>query len=169
MRQPYIASGYPSSGGTDLCDAVYASIDRAAQGINEMKAVVVLSDGVNEASGDPTPDATLAQVIDHAAAEGIPVFTIYYTDVEGMGEDYGKPEVMEQLAEETGGKYYDGTAVDLADVYQQISNILTSKYTITYESPNCPGDVPLEVLVVYYRDPPEEDLYGQDWGTITFL
>ena len=74
---------------------------------------------------------------------------------------------MEQLAEETGGKYYDGTVVDLTDVYQQISNILISKYTITYTSPNCAGAVPLEVLTEY-EDPVEGPLYGDDSGMIMF-
>jgi VWFA-related protein len=166
----YISNDFPGPSSTDLYDAVYDSITRAAQGINETKAVVVLSDGVNEDSGDPTPDATLAQVIDHAIAEEIPVFTIFYRDPDFQGGGYGNPEVMEQLAEETGGKYFDGSVVgvDLTGVYQQISNILTSKYEITYESLNCTGDVSLDVLSDYFWDPPGEHLYGQDSGTITF-
>ena len=165
----YINNDFSGSTGTDLYDAVYQSIDRAVLGGNDKKAVVVLSDGVNEDSGDPTPDATLAQVIAHAIDEEVPVFTIYYRDPDYGGEDYGKPEVMEQLAEDTGGKYYDGTAVvDLAEVYQEISNILSGKYALTYESTFSAGNVSLEVLVGYL-DPDEGPLYGQDSGTITFL
>jgi VWFA-related protein len=166
----YINNDFSGSTGTDLYDAVYDSIDRAVLGGNDKKAVIVLSDGVNEASGDPTPDATLAQVIAHAIDEEIPVFTIYYRDPDYGDGGYGNPEVMEQLAEATGGKYYDGSVggVDLADVYQQISNILTSKYTIEYESEICSGDVSLEVLVNYDWNPPELPLSGQESGTITF-
>jgi VWFA-related protein len=151
----YIDSYFDGSGGTDLYDAVYESIDRAVLGGKDKKVVIVLSDGVNVNSGDLTPDRTLAAVIEHATTAAIPVFTIYYVDT------YGKPEVMEQLAEETGGQHYNGT-VDLTDVYQQIFDLLYSQYRITYTSTICDGDVPLEVLADY------SGFYGEDSGRITF-
>jgi VWFA-related protein len=163
----YINQDYQASGGTALYDAIYDSITRAAQGSNENKVVIVLSDGRDIGAGDVGVGSvkTLADVITHASTEKIPVFTIYYLDPtykpDFEGEGYGKPVIMQQIADGSGGKYFDGTS-DLTEVYQQITNLLSSKYEIAYTSANCDGTVDLDVRSNY------TGLYGQDSGTITF-
>ena len=114
------------SNNTVLYDAVYQSIDRAAQGPTPKRAVIVLSDGVDTHS----VNWTLDQVIANATQKGIPVFTIYFID-----PNYPQPgntQIMQRLASETGGQYFNSDTEDLASIFQQISNTLSNKYTLNY-------------------------------------
>jgi len=154
----YIYKSFDGSGGTKLYDAVYDSIDRAANGSNSKKTVVVLSDGAEDSSSSVH---TLDEVNAHATEEGVPVFTIYYVDPAYSGVGYGAPDIMETMAKATGGQYYNGTtSIDLGTVYQQISNTLSNKYTISTPG-NCAGTVSLTVQVDY------NGLHGEDSRIIT--
>ena len=139
-----------SDGGYTLFyEAVYRSIARADQGSpGKRRAIVVLSDGENDV---PSPSPyTLDQVILYAKSKGIPVFTI-------NGVYYGRIQTLQRLAVETGGQFYDSdfsNLNDLQSVFQQISNVLSNKYTITYTAPSCSGS--LDVRVGW------SGLYGQD-------
>jgi hypothetical protein len=80
-----------------------------------------------------------------------------------LGGNYGKPEIMQQLANETGGQYYNApTGADFASIFQQIANVLSNKYTLTYTSSMCPGTVSLDVRAEL------NGLYGQDSRAISF-
>jgi VWFA-related protein len=151
--------GDPSIGlNTSLYEAVYQSIDKVAQETGK-RVVIVLSDGHEVSSGT----YTLAQVIASAKSNGIPIFTIYYNDPQYQGGNYGKPEIMQQLANETGGQYYNApTGADFASIFQQIANVLSNKYTLTYTSSMCPGTVSLDVRAEL------NGLYGQDSRAISF-
>jgi hypothetical protein len=151
--------GDPSIGlNTSLYEAVYQSIDKVAQETGK-RVVIVLSDGHEVSSGT----YTLAQVIASAKSNGIPIFTIYYNDPQYQGGNYGKPEIMQQLANETGGQYYNApTGADFASIFQQIANVLSNKYTLTYTSSICPGTVSLNVRAEL------NGLYGQDSRAISF-
>jgi len=151
--------GDPSLGlNTSLYEAVYQSIDKVAQETGK-RVVIVLSDGHEVSSGT----YTLAQVIASAKSNGIPIFTIYYNDPQYQGGNYGKPEIMQQLANETGGQYYSApTGADFASIFQQIANVLSNKYTLTYTSSICPGTVSLNVRAEL------NGLYGQDSRAISF-
>jgi VWFA-related protein len=157
----YITASFPLINGTLLFTAVLQSIDRAAQGTTEKRAVIVLSDGIADSDG-----TGLEQVIADAIQQGIPVFTIYYVDP-NYGE-YTSGQVangllnMQRLASETGGQYYNGVTADLTDVFGQIANILSNKYTITYNSPTCAGTIPLDVQAEW------NNLYGVYSATISF-
>ena len=47
---------------------------------------------------------------------------------------------MQRLASETGGQYYNVITSDIAYIFQQISNILSNKYTLNYTSSYMFGD-----------------------------
>lgn len=142
-----------TGGGTSLYDAVFLSIDRAAQGpTTDKQAVIVLSDGVDDDSA-----RTLDQVIANATQKRIPIFTIFYHDpLQGPG----KTEIMLRLARDTGGQYYNLDTSDLTSIFQQISNVLSNKYTLTYSSPTCSGTISLSVRADWAT------LYGQDSKTV---
>jgi VWFA-related protein len=140
-------------GDTAFYDAVFYSIDRAAQGITEKRAVIVLSDGE-----DTYSVKTLNQVIANASGKGIPVFTIFYVDP-SRSDVYMAPfrQIMQRLASETGGQFYISTAADLTLIFQQISNVLSNKYTLTYTSTTCSGTISVRA--------DSGDLYGVDSTT----
>jgi hypothetical protein len=136
--------------GTLLYDALYRAIDRAAQGATTKRAVIVLSDGFDEFPGSVN---TLDQVIAHAVDLEIPVFTIFYVD-QNVGP--GKTEIMLRLAKDTGGQYYNSDTASLAEIFQQISNTLSNKYTLNYTAspPTCTGTISVRADWT--------GLYGQD-------
>lgn len=144
-------------GETAFHDAVFQSIDRAAQGTTDKRAVIVLSDGE-----DTYSVKTLDQVIAYAIQQGIPVFTIFYVDPNYVGFDYQRyTQIMQRLAVETGGQYYNSDTGNLTDVFRQISNVLSNKYTLTYISPTCPGTISLDVRADWSGS------YGQDSRSIS--
>ncbi len=157
--------------GTALYEAVYASITKAAEGTNQKKVVIVLSDGVadpqeEEVCGtdlDPTKNkCTKQKVIDHAKANEVPIFTIFYVDT-GFYPD-ASPATLQQLAEGTGGQYFNSGSGDetvLAGIFRQIMNVFGEKYVITYRpSANCSGtQIPVKVQVTSGDTPP---LSGSD-------
>jgi len=147
--------------GTKLFDSVYQSIDRAALGSKSKRAVIILSDGV-EAPGTIPSTKTVEDVIANAKLKGIPVFTIYYVDPTFNGGNWGNPQILERLAKETGGQYYNSVSADLITVFKQIANVLSNKYTFTYKSTSsCNESLTLGVSVNY------NSLLGETSKTVT--
>lgn len=159
----FIDSSIAIQGGTRLYDAVFQSIDRAAQGSMNKRVVIVLSDGVESSGTNPSIVKTLDQVIANAKQKGIPVFTIYYVDPNYSGGTYGNPQLLQRLAQETGGQYYNSVNADLTAIFQHISRIISGKYTLKYaSSSSCTGTLSLGVQVDY------NGLYGKDSKSVTF-
>jgi Ca-activated chloride channel family protein len=118
----------PKTGQTAIGDGLTLAVEMTDSLPGAKKAVILLSDGVNNAGVvDPLRAAGFAQ------ERGIPVFTI------GLGSNgpvvigtdaFGKPEYAEldeetlkKIAEVTGGRYF--TAVDeatLSSIYQNLSS-----------------------------------------------
>jgi hypothetical protein len=146
----YINSSYPVITGTSFYDAVNQSIDRAASGNNAKRAVIVLSDGWDAPGINPSTVKTVDEVIANAKQKGIPVFTIYYVDPNYPSGSGVNPQLMERLAVETHGQYYNSVAVPLTDIFKQISSVLSNKYNLTYTSLlSCTGTNTLDVRVNY--------------------
>jgi VWFA-related protein len=100
---------------TVLYDAVARAITDTAARSKDRKAVIVLTDGVND---DPLSTNTLDGVISSALAAGVPVFTI------GIGSDIDIPS-LQRMANETGGLFFNSLTFDnLNTIYQQLSSVL---------------------------------------------
>jgi len=118
---------FTDTGQTHLYDAVYQAVDLTSAQIGNRQAVVVLSDGHDEGSVNYT---TVQEVVDHANAVGVPIFTIGIGDASYFG-------ILQIMANETGGQffYYDSTdpsAPSLQDIYNKIASILSGQYVVTY-------------------------------------
>ena len=153
----YINGPFAGSG-TALFDAVVQSIDLAEKGTTDKRAVIVLSDGEDTRSVN-----TLNQLIVIATQKGIPVFTIFYVDPNATTSAAVIDEhrqIMQRLARETGGQYYNAENANFIAVFQQITNVLSNKYTINYTSstPTCTGTFNVRV--------DWNSLYGQDSRTL---
>jgi VWFA-related protein len=144
------AIGDTFNGSTDktfLYDALWLAVDITSEPArNDRRAVVVLTDGIDEGS----VDHDLAEVIDSANEKGVPVFTI------GLGNAFFP--VLQTIAEDTGGQYFLApTSGDLQAIYQQIADILTNQYVIEYQSPSSGGAIiSLDVEI------DANDLQGED-------
>ena len=131
----------PGTTATELYDAVYEAVTRAMAGVKSTKAVVVLSDGFNESTS-----RSLAEVIQYAKDNKIPVFTIYYVDTSYPAG--GRPAIMQQLAEETGGQDFYADTTTMQEIFTQIWSALTKKYRITYVPTSCTsGSQSLQISV----------------------
>jgi VWFA-related protein len=125
--------------GTAMYDAVRQAVDdTAARDIGRRRAVIVIADGKDNSSFNDLTD-----VIDYALEKGVPVFTI------GLGEV--NAEIMQQLADETGGQYYLApNETELQNIYFQISEIISSQYILVYNSLSSgSGTIILDVEVDY--------------------
>ena len=129
-RKPLLYSAIdslPASGGTAVWDGAYAGIvEMINNGINQCRAVIVLTDG-NDNSSTHTP----GEIISRANRSRIRVFTI------GLGSSINAAD-LEMIAMLTGGRYYQTPdAGQLAAIYKDISTIMFQGFNecvITYES-----------------------------------
>lgn len=108
---------------TDLYYAVYEAVDRVATRSKARRAVIVITDGVN----DPSM-YNLADVISYGNTQGVPVFAV------GLGNV--NLTILEQMANGTGGQVFPSTTSDnLRTIYQQLADVLfEDTYVLTYTS-----------------------------------
>jgi len=149
--------GQPAGGGTALYEAVRLAADDFMKKQTGRKAIIVLSDGV-----DNTSRATLADAIASAQKADTLVYTILIADEQqralqgpmgglsggggrrgGMGpmtaplpplQDHpdGK-KIMERLAKETGGGFFEVSKKQpIEKMYDQIQEELRSQYSLGY-------------------------------------
>jgi Ca-activated chloride channel family protein len=116
-------------GGTRLYDAVVEAVDDTALRLKNRKAVIVITDGVDDdLSGNQLSDNDLNDVINDANNNGVPIFTV------GLGQADGA--MLTQMADDTGGQFFDSTTSDnLRTIYQQLADVLFhDQYILTYTS-----------------------------------
>jgi Ca-activated chloride channel homolog len=129
-----------AGGSTSLHNAIYISLKELAKirarGEQEVRrqALVVFSDGE-----DTSSLISFEEVLDLARRSETAIYAIALRSPEvGQSKGFREAEfVMRQLAQETGGRsFFPSKIEDLANVYAQISNELSSQYTIGYTSKN---------------------------------
>src|SRR5579862_3607224 len=137
-------------GGTTLYDAVLLASDEIMKKQTGRKALIVLSDGVDNASR-----VTLTDAIASAQRADTAVYTVLFADEQGgqpmggfggrgMGRrgGMGRPpmqnrpdgkKIMERLAKETGGGFFEGSKKQtMEDIYRQIQEELRNQYSLGY-------------------------------------
>jgi VWFA-related protein len=136
---------------THLYDAAYQSVTRAALGAHK-KAVVLFSDGSDsDGSGTLAQGSThsLSDVIAYANELHVPLFTIFYVDPAYQSGSRGNPTVMQRLADETGGLFYNANTTAMDTIFHEITNVLSNQYTLTFTPATCTGSMKIDVLVNY--------------------
>src|SRR6266540_1884382 len=106
--------------------------EKSLEGISGRKAVIVLTDGLDNKS-QSTPE----DVIKGIGQSGLTISAIGFGDVGTVGQAGLNEAGLKSLAEKAGGIY--GFATDseaLKGLYQQQSRALQSEYRITYVSPS---------------------------------
>jgi VWFA-related protein len=128
------------AGGTNLYDAVYlASLDVLRNEAGR-KAMVVLSDGVDQGS-----KVEQDQAIDAAQRTDAAIYAIQFLD-RGFYYDfpsaaYGGESTLKKMTEETGGRMFRASNDrELSDAFQQISDELRSQYSLGYSPTNAAKD-----------------------------
>jgi Ca-activated chloride channel family protein len=137
-------------GATSLHDAIADAAKRAAARNGRQRAVVVITDGIDTASG-----LTPGEVSGIASAIDVPIYimaTVLPIDHVGREGSLARPRVetsdgtIEQLATWTGGAlYYVSTPVDTSSASRQVIDELRTQYVIAFEPAGTSGWRPLEI------------------------
>jgi Ca-activated chloride channel family protein len=135
-----------AGGSTSLYNAVYIALKDlkkvVAKNADEIRrqAIVVLSDGEDTSSLLP-----FEEVLDLAKRSETAIYAIGLRTPDGPGsttKGFKEAEfVLRQFAQETGGRsFFPNQVADLAAIYGQISDELSSQYTVGYTSRNVRRD-----------------------------
>jgi VWFA-related protein len=126
-----------------------------AKKVDEIRrqSIIVLSDGEDTSSLLP-----FDEVLDLAKRSETAIYAIGLGSIEGSpsaGRGFKEAEfVLRQLSQETGGRaFFPSQLADLANVYGQISDELSSQYTVGYTSRNGRRDGSWRRIVVRVNRP----------------
>jgi VWFA-related protein len=126
-----LIDGLEAKGGTPLYDALYKGARWAQEGTLGHRAVILLTDGVDEDPGSAVASAETP--IQEATRANVPVFTI------GLGNQIDAG-YLERVARTTGGTYQETPdSAQLTTLFLNVLERLKQQYQITYES-GLPGD-----------------------------
>jgi len=118
-----------ATGRTALYDAICDAIDHLGQGSHDKKALIVVSDGGDNASRHTLSDALSAAVKSDA--------TIYTIGVFDENDRDKNPQVLTKLARATGGNVFlPGSLNEVRIICEDIALEIRNQYTVTYVSSN---------------------------------
>jgi Ca-activated chloride channel homolog len=148
-----------AGGSTSLYNAVYIALKDlkkvVAKNTEEIRrqAIVVLSDGEDTSSLLP-----FEEVLDLAKRSETAIYSIGLRTPDGPGtttKGFKEAEfVLRQFSQETGGRaFFPNQLSDLASVYGQIADELSSQYTVGYTSRNPKRDGSWRRIVVRVNRP----------------
>jgi Ca-activated chloride channel homolog len=144
-------SDVSKTGRTALYDAVFAGLEHVKQSALTKKVLVVISDG-----GDNASKHTLDEALEMAKASSALIYSI------GIFDDRNKqrkPEILEKLAEISGGNvFFPKTDLDLPEVCKRIAVDIRSQYTLGYAPGNQNKDGSFRKIRVNVRSPKQEKL-----------
>jgi Ca-activated chloride channel homolog len=142
-----------AGGSTSMYNAIYIALKDlkrvVATSVDDIRrqAIVVLSDGEDTSSLLP-----FEEVLDLAKRSETAIYAIGLRSGEGSGATRGFREaefVLRQLSQETGGRVFFPNAIaELPAIYKQISEELSSQYTLGYSSRNAKRDGAWRRIVV---------------------
>lgn len=125
-------SAAPALGMTAVYDAVSRGLAHLRRGTRDRKALVVISDGGDNASGE-----TLDDVVQSARASDAVIYSVTFVDPDNRDE---RRQVMKTLARETGGRgFLVKNAKDVLPAFAQIAREIRSGYTIGFEPSDTSG------------------------------
>jgi Ca-activated chloride channel homolog len=122
-----------AEGKTALYDAVTKGLQHLEKGTHQRKALVVISDGGDNASGE-TESSVLALAEQSNA-------TIYTIDIDDPDDKDQNPKTLQDLARLTAGDSYRAKTLDeLPGIWLKIAGGIRDQYTIGYMSRNAAHD-----------------------------
>jgi VWFA-related protein len=129
-------------GGTALYDSVFLASDELMSRQHGRKAVIILSDGVDNGS-----KISLSDAIESAQRADTMVYSILFSDSSAYGGILGFPgagiqlggrngkKVLQQLSRETGGRFFEvNRDHSIRQIYSSIQEELRNQYNIGYSS-----------------------------------
>jgi VWFA-related protein len=152
--------------GTAFYDAVWSTLDLFKETAGKRKAVVILSDGVdNSLSSDNfTPRHPFDELIARVAQDDVTIYPIYLdteyeVTVKMRGSDSHETYVtarqqLQRIADDAGGTLFKADrAEDLETVYQRVAAELRTLYSVAYNPKDKDYDGAWRNLAVKVRQP----------------
>ena len=122
-------SGHPAAGNTALYDGLAVALDHMKKGSAIRKALIVISDG-----GDNASRLKLPALLKRAEASNVQIYTLGVFDDRFAGENSG---VLKRLAKVTGGQaYFPTSPSQMKGICRQIARTLRHQYTLGYHPRN---------------------------------
>ena len=119
----------PALGKTALYDAVIEALQGLQKGERDKKALIVISDG-----GDNASHSSLDQVLKMAEESSAVIYTI---GVFSEDDPDRNPKVLSRLAHETGGEaFFPSEPSETVEICKRIARDVREQYTIGYSSMN---------------------------------
>ena len=140
-----------AAGQTALYDAVVAGLDRLQAGDRQRRALIVISDG-----GDNASSHRLPQMLQKAGQSTAPVYTIGIFDEDDPDRN---PDVLRRLSKATGGEaYFPRKPEDIVSACERIARDIRSQYSLGYVSSNAAKPGAWRAIRVEARHPGESKL-----------
>jgi VWFA-related protein len=112
-------------GQTALYDAITTALDHLKQGNLAKKALIVISDG-----GDNASRHSLAQVLEMARSSAAMIYTIGIFDEQNGDQN---PGVLKRFAKETGGEaFLPESPKEISSICEGIARDIRNQYTLAY-------------------------------------
>jgi len=119
----------PASGNTALYDGVAVALEHLKAGTANRKALIIVSDG-----GDNASRLNFQDLLQRALASNAQIYTLGVYDQSYSGEDLNK---LRQLSKVTGGKsYFPASPIEMTGICKQIAQDIRYQYTIGYHPSN---------------------------------
>jgi VWFA-related protein len=127
-----VLAAAPAAGMTALYDALDLALDHLALGTRDRKALIVVSDG-----GDNASHATLEAVLERARRTSVVIYSVTLVDV---NDHEARPAVLKKLARESGGRVFSPRSTqDVTPSFEQIARELRSGYSIGFSPRDTTG------------------------------
>jgi Ca-activated chloride channel homolog len=115
----------PPVGNTALYDGIATALEHLKAGSRERKALIVVTDG-----GDNASHMRFQDLLKKAESSNAIIYTIGIFDPSYSGEN---PQALKRLAKVTGGRaYFPESVSEVSDVARQIARDIRQQYTIGY-------------------------------------
>ena len=116
---------------TALYDAVDRALSHLEVGTHDRKALIVVSDG-----GDNASSTRLEAVLAHARRTGATIYSVIIADPD---DREARPDVLKLFARETGGAVFaPKRAADVTSAFTRIAREIRAAYTIGFPPPDAP-------------------------------
>jgi VWFA-related protein len=120
-----------SGGRTALLDAMILAMNEIRKAHNARKALVIISDG-----GDNSSRYTLSEVQNQVREADIQIFAIGilepFWNRSNSPEELAGPYLLSDLAQQTGGRMYQGEKNELPSIASKIGTALRNQYVLGY-------------------------------------
>jgi VWFA-related protein len=142
----FALSRVAADGMTALYDAVAAALDHLKKGDRDKQALIVISDGADNASRH-----NLARIMALARQSEAIIYTIGIYDRDDPDRNPGS---LKQLAKATGGEaFLPGSVKDVVPICERIARDIRNQYTITYVPADIKYDGKYRVIQVKAEAP----------------